>query len=59
MQVRAAALIEPLCNVCDISEKVLALAFSDTLIGAADVRLKRRPQLIAIDTVVHNFLHWT
>ncbi len=53
------ALIEPLRNVYGISDKVLALGLSDILIGAADVRpawLAIGVQLIAVDTLVHNFL---
>jgi hypothetical protein len=56
------ALIEPLRNVYGISDKVLAMALSGILIGAADVRPKWAEvgvQLIAIDTLVHNFLHRT
>ena len=56
------ALIEPLRNVYGISDKVLAMALSGILIGAADVRpkwLEVGVQLIAIDTLVHNFLHRT
>jgi hypothetical protein len=53
------ALIEPLRNVYGISDKVLAMALSDILIGAAGVRpqwLQVGVQLIAVDTLVHNFL---
>ena len=56
------ALIEPLRNVYGISDKVLAMALSNILIGAADVRpkwLEVGVQLIAVDTLVHNFLHRT
>jgi hypothetical protein len=56
------ALIEPLRNVYGISDKVLAVALSGILIGAADVRPKWaevRVQLIAVDTLAHNFLHRT
>ena len=56
------ALIEPLRNVYGISDKVLAMAMSGILIGAADVRpswLEVGVQLIAVDTLVHNFLHRT
>ena len=59
---RVNALIEPLRNVYGISDKVLALGLSDILIGAADVRpawLEVGVQLIAVDTLVHNFLHRT
>ena len=56
------ALIEPLRNVYGVSDKVLAMALSGILIGAADVRPKWPQvgvQLIAVDTLVHNFLHRT
>jgi hypothetical protein len=56
------ALIEPLRNVYGISDKVLGMALSGILIGAADVRpkwLEIGVQLIAVDTLVHNFLHRT
>ena len=59
---RVNALIEPLRNVYGISDKVLALGLSDILIGAADIRpawLNIGVQLIAVDTLVHNFLHRT
>lgn len=57
-----AALIEPLRNIYGISDKVLAMALSAILIGAADVRPRWAEvgvQLIAVDTLVHNFLHRT
>ena len=56
------ALIEPLRNVYGVSDKVLAMALSNILIGAADVRpkwLEFGVQLIVVDTLVHNFLHRT
>ena len=56
------ALIEPLRNVYGVSDKVLAIGLSGILIGAADVRpkwLQVGLQLIAVDTLVHNFLHRT
>ncbi len=55
-------LIEPLRNVYGVSDKILALGLSDILIGAGDVRpawLEVGVQLIAVDTLVHNFLHRT
>jgi hypothetical protein len=55
-------LIEPLRNVYGVSDKVLAIGLSGILIGAADVRpkwLEVGMQLIAVDTLVHNFLHRT
>ncbi len=57
-----AALIGPLRNVYGVSDKVLAMALSGILIGAADVRprwLEVGAHLIAVDTLVHNFLHRT
>jgi hypothetical protein len=60
-QVRT-ALIEPLRNVYGVSDKVLAMALSGILIGAAEVRpkwLQVGVHLIAVDTLVHNFLHRT
>ena len=56
------ALIEPLRNVYGVSDKVLAMALSGILIGAADGRprwLEVAASMIAIDTLVHNFLHRT
>ncbi len=55
-------LIEPLRHVYGISDKVLAMALSGILIDAADVRprwLQVGVHLIAVDTLVHNFLHRT
>ena len=55
-------LIEPMRNVYGVADKVLAMAMSGILIGAADVRprwLEVGVQLIAVDTLVHNFLHRT
>lgn len=56
------ALIEPLRHVYGVSDKVLAIGLSSILIGATDVRprwLEVGVQLIAVDTLVHNFLHRT
>jgi hypothetical protein len=56
------ALIEPLRNVYGVSDKVLAMALSGILIGAGDARprwLEVGVALIAVDTLVHNFLHRT
>jgi hypothetical protein len=55
-------LIEPMRNVYGVADKILAMAMSGILIGAADVRpswLEVGVQLIAVDTLVHNFLHRT
>jgi hypothetical protein len=56
------ALIEPMRNVYGVADKVLAMALSGILIGAAEVRprwLEVGVHLIAVDTLVHNFLHRT
>jgi hypothetical protein len=56
------ALTKPLRNIYGVSDKVLAIGLSGVLIGAAEVRprwLEVGVQLIAIDTLVHNFLHRT
>ena len=55
-------LIKPLRNVYGVSDKVLAMALSGILIGAAELRprwLEVGVHLIAVDTLVHNFLHRT
>ena len=55
-------LIEPMRNIYGVADKVLAMAMSGILIGAADVRarwLEVGVHLIAVDTLVHNFLHRT
>ena len=57
-----AALIDPLRNVYGVSDKVLTMALSGILIGAAAARprwLEVGVALIAVDTLVHNFLHRT
>ena len=55
-------LIGPLRNVYGVSDKVLAMALSSMLLGAG----KQRPlwfevgaTFVAVDTLVHNFLHRT
>ena len=56
------ALIKPLRNVYGVSDKVLAIGLSSILIGVAEIRprwLEVGVQLIAVDTLVHNFLHRT
>jgi hypothetical protein len=57
------AIIGPLRNVYGVSDKVLAVALSNLLLGGAGTR---RPlwvevggTLVAVDTLVHNFLHRT
>jgi hypothetical protein len=56
------AIISPLRNVYGVADKVLAMALSSLLLGAG----KQRPlwfevgaTFVAIDTLVHNFLHRT
>lgn len=56
------ALIEPLRNVFGVSDKLLNMALADILIAApADKPLWRQAGsgMVAIDTLVHNFLHRT
>jgi hypothetical protein len=57
-----AALIEPMREIYGVSDKVLAMALSSLLVGAPKklVRwIEVGGRLIAIDTLVHNFLHRT
>jgi hypothetical protein len=58
----AAALIEPMREIYGVSDKVLAMALSALLLGAPSKMgrwLEVGGRLIAIDTLVHNFLHRT
>jgi hypothetical protein len=58
----AAALIEPLREIYGVSDKVLAMALSSLLLGAPNKMVAWTEvggRLIAIDTLVHNFLHRT
>jgi hypothetical protein len=57
-----AALVDPLREVYGVSDKVLTMALSQLLLGAP--RSRRRwcevgGSMIAVDTLVHNFLHRT
>jgi hypothetical protein len=57
-----AALIEPLREIYGVSDKVLAMALSALLLGAPDkmvLWIEVGGSMIAIDTLVHNFLHRT
>jgi hypothetical protein len=58
----AAALIAPMREIYGVSDKVLAMALSSLLLGAPK-RMVRWIEvggaMIAIDTLVHNFLHRT
>jgi hypothetical protein len=58
----AAALIEPMRQVYGVSDKVLAMALSCLLLGAPKrmgLWIEVGGSMIAIDTLVHNFLHRT
>ena len=57
-----AALVEPLREVYGVSDKVLTMALSQLLLGAPRPRRHWREvggTMIAVDTLVHNFLHRT
>jgi hypothetical protein len=57
-----AALIEPLKEVYGVSDKVLMMALSQLFLGAPRSRRRWREAggcMIAVDTLVHNFLHRT
>jgi hypothetical protein len=59
---RQEALLGPLRNVFGVSDKVLTMALSGLLIGAGDNRpawFATGKAMIAVDTLVHNFLHRT
>ena len=58
----AAALIEPMREIYGVSDKVLAMALSSLLLGAPKkmgLWIEVGGSMIAIDTLVHNFLHRT
>ena len=58
----AAALIEPMREMYGVSDKVLAMALSSLLLGAPEkmmLWIEVGGSMIAIDTLVHNFLHRT
>ena len=55
-------LIGPLRHVFGVSDKVLTMSLSTLLMGARDVKpawFTVGAQMIAVDTLVHNFLHRT
>jgi hypothetical protein len=57
-----AALIDPLREVYGVSDKVLMMALSQLFLGAPRARRRWREvggSMIAVDTLVHNFLHRT
>jgi hypothetical protein len=56
------SLIEPLREIYGVSDKVLAMALSALLLGAPEkmgLWTEVGGSMIAIDTLVHNFLHRT
>jgi len=56
------AIIGPLRNVYGVADKVLAVALADLLLSAGQQRPVWREvgaTLVAVDTLVHNFLHRT
>jgi hypothetical protein len=56
------AIIGPLRNVYGVADKVLAMALADLLLSAGAQRPRWRQvgaSLVAVDTLVHNFLHRT
>jgi len=58
----SAALLDPLREIYGVSDKVLTMVLSGILIGGSTGRpkwLKVGVALIAVDTLVHNFLHRT
>ena len=57
-----AALLDPLREVHGVSDKVLTMALSQLFLGALGHRRRWREvggSMIAVDTLVHNFLHRT
>jgi hypothetical protein len=57
-----AALLEPLRQIHGVSDKVLMMALSNLFLGASGRRrrwLEVGGSMIAVDTLVHNFLHRT
>jgi hypothetical protein len=59
---RQQALIGPLRHIYSVSDKILTMSLSDLLLGASSDRpvwFDTGTGMIAIDTLVHNFLHRT
>jgi hypothetical protein len=57
-----AAVVQPLCGVFGVSNKVVSMAMADLLLGGDPSRaawVEAGGQLIVIDTLVHNWLHRT
>jgi hypothetical protein len=62
LMARREALLEPLSHVYGVSRKVLNMCFSHLLIGAGHLKpewMDVGPTMVAVDTLVHNFLHRT
>jgi hypothetical protein len=62
LQVMCAALLEPLRGIYGVSDKVLSMALAELLLGAGQHRRRWQEvgtQMIAVDRLVHNFLHRT
>jgi hypothetical protein len=56
------ALLDPLRHVYGVSDKVLTMTLSSLLVGAGDKKqrwFEVGTQLVAVDSLVHNFLHRT
>lgn len=61
-QLMRSALLEPLGNVHGLGDKILSMALSELLLGGDPERerwMTTGASMIAIDTLVHNFLHRT
>jgi hypothetical protein len=62
LEAMRAALLEPLRCIYGVSDKVLSMALAELLLGAGQHRprwLEVGTQMIAVDRLVHNFLHRT
>lgn len=56
------AILEPMSNIYGLGHKILSMSLSDLLIGADPQRerwVSAGASMIAVDTLVHNFLHRT
>jgi hypothetical protein len=57
---RTESIIGPLRNIYGVSDKILTMALSELMIGSGrPTWLQVGTEMIAIDTLVHNFLHRT
>jgi hypothetical protein len=62
LEAMRAALLEPLRGIYGVYDKVLSMALAELLLGAGQHRprwLQVGTQMIAVDRLVHNFLHRT